>query len=316
MSKQFPNVLVRDIFDMIDNDKYAWMVCWGPPRLGKSTLCLLVAYWVYKDWDKVLESIVFSLNELLYKIEHGIPERWPTRNLLHMRIPLLIWDDFACHAGKAKTQHERSWDIFKGAFDSLGTKLGVLIANMVTPSSPTQQLTEKYSHELFVYTRGRCKYDKVKHQQDFYNFRTRQNKEWLCEFEFGQIPKDVFKQYDEKRCSLADEVLVSIKDVMATTEVEAILKRMKPIDVSLLTFLEQKGPSYNDAIYDMLGDEAREAVIRLKARGLIVPRMLKTSRRYRYHITDLGSSVLVEAKKEAEKTKDVSAVAHVTSVTK
>jgi len=294
------NVLVRDLYDIIDNDKYAWIVCWGPPRYGKSTLCLLLAYWIYKDWDKVLDCIVFNLNQLLYKLERGIPERWPTRNQLHDRTPLLIWDDFACHAGKAKTQHERSWDIFKGAFDSLGTKLGVLIANMVTPSSPTQQLTEKYSHELYVYSRGRCKYDRVKHQQDYYNFRTRQNKEWLCDFEFAEVPKDVFKQYDEMRCSLADEVLVSIKDVMAVTEVETIVKRVKPIDVNLLRLIDEKGPTYSKAILEELGAESRDALVRLKARGLIVPRR-ESAHYYKYDMTDLGVSVLEALNREKPK---------------
>jgi len=294
------NVLVRDLYDIIHTDRYAWIVCWGPPRYGKSTLCLLLSYWIYKDWDKVLDSVVFNLNQLLYKLEGGIPAKWPTRNLLHDRIPLLIWDDFACHAGKAKTQHERSWDIFKGAFDSLGTKLGVLIANMVTPSSPTLQLTEKYSHELYVYSRGRCKYDKVKHQQDYYNFRTRQNKEWLCDFEFAEVPKDVFKQYDEMRCSLADEVLVSIKDVMAVTEVETILKRVKPIDMNLLRLIDEKGPTYSKAILEELGAESREALVRLKARGLIVPRR-ESAHYYKYDMTDLGVSVLEALSREKPK---------------
>jgi len=294
------NVLVRDLYDIIHTDRYAWIVCWGPPRYGKSTLCLLLSYWIYKDWDKVLDSVVFNLNQLLYKLEGGIPAKWPTRNLLHDRIPLLIWDDFACHAGKAKTQHERSWDIFKGAFDSLGTKLGVLIANMVTPSSPTLQLTEKYSHELYVYSRGRCKYDRVKHQQDFYNFRTRQNKEWLWDFEFPEVPKDVFKQYDEMRCSLADEVLVSIKDVMAVTEVETILKRVKPIDMNLLRLIDEKGPTYSKAILEELGAESREALVRLKARGLIVPRR-ESAHYYKYDMTDLGVSVLEALSREKPK---------------
>lgn len=296
----YPNVLVRDLHDIIHNDKYGWYVCWGPARYGKSTLCLLLSYWVYKDWDKVLNSVVFNLNQLLYKLEHGIPARWPTRNQLHRRIPLLIWDDFACHAGKAKTQHERSWDIFKGAFDSLGVKIGVLIANMVTPSSPTQQLTEKYTHELYVYSRGRCKYDRVKHQQDFYNFRTRQNKEWLCDFEFDQVPADVFRQYDEMRCSLAEEVLVSIKDVMATTEVETIMKRIKPIDVNVLRLIDEKGPTYSKAVLSELGEEGRQAIVRLKARGLIVPRR-ESLHYYKYDMTDLGLSVLEALNQEKPK---------------
>lgn len=300
------NALVHDLFHIIDNDEYAWIVCWGPPRYGKSTLCLLLSYWVYKDWDKVLNSVVFNLNQLLYKLENGIPERWPTRNLLHMRIPLIIWDDFACHAGKAKTQHERSWDIFKGAFDSLGTKIGVLIANMVTPSSPTQQLTEKFTHELFVYTRGRCKYDKVKHQQDFYNFRSRQNKEWLDDFEFDEIPKDVFKQYDEMRCSLADEVLVSIKDVMAVTEVETILKRISATDITVLNIIKEEGlrrDAQRQRI-EKLGSEGKKIVVRLKARGLLVPRRIG-NKYYAYDLTDLALSVLegYEKQKELEKSK-------------
>jgi len=288
---KYSNVLIRDLFDIIHNDKYAWIVCWGPPRYGKSSLCLLLGFWIYRDWDKVLNCVVFNLNQLLYKIEHGIPERWPTRNQLHNRIPLVIWDDFATHSGKAKTQHERSWDIFKGAFDSLGVKMGVLIANMVTPSTPTLQLTEKYSHELYVYSRGHVKYDRVKHQQDYYNFRTRQNKEWLCDFEFDQVPRDVFKQYDELRCSLADEVLVSIKDVMATTEVETIVKRIKPTDENLLRFIDDKGRTYSKKILSELGPEGKDALVRLKARGLIVPRR-ESAHYYKYDVTDLGLSVL------------------------
>ncbi len=171
--------------------------------------------------------------------------------------------------------------------------MGVLIANMVTPSSPTQQLTEKYSHELYVYSRGRCKYDRVKHQQDYYNFRTRQNKEWLCDFTFDEIPKDVFKQYDEMRCSLADEVLVSIKDVMATTEMETILKRMKPTDVNLLRLIDRKGPTYSKAILEELGEEGKDTITRLKSKGIIVARR-ESAHYYRYDMTDLGSDVLAE----------------------
>ncbi|UCC58531.1 MAG: hypothetical protein JSW14_01005 [Candidatus Bathyarchaeum sp.] len=283
--------IVKDIRHMIDNDEYAWMVCWGPPRKGKSTLCLLLAYHIYKDWNKVLDCIVFNLNQLLYKLQKGIPERWPTHNDLHMRVPLIIWDDFGAHSNKAKTQHERGWDTFKGAFDTLGTKLGVLIANMVSPSEPTQQLVDKYSHELWVYSRGRCKYDRVKQQQDFRSWHSRQSKEWLQDFKFGEIPLDVFKQYDEMRCGLADEVLFSINETMATTQVDKIAKRIAQIDIDILTLLTRRGPTYHKAIKNEFGKPSHDALIRLKARGLVVPRRESQSY-YKYDITDLGFSVL------------------------
>jgi hypothetical protein len=298
--KQLDNAVIREFWDIIDNDRYAWVVTWGEARTGKSTLNLLLAYHIYKDWDAVLDSVVFNLNQLLYKIQKGIPRRFPTRNGLHNRIPLIVWDDFACHSGKARTQHERSWDIFKGAFDSLGTKLGVLIANMVIPSSPTAQLTEKFTHECWVYTRGRVKFDRIRHQQDYYNYRARQKKDWIDDFEFGQVPKDVFKQYDEMRCGLADEVLVSISDTMVATELDKILKRLLPVDVELMNLIFTKGLLHTKTVYSELGNAGKEAVVRLKARGLVVPRRMGKDY-YKYDLSDFGLNVLkVANEKEGE----------------
>jgi len=292
----YPNVLIRDIRNAIDNDEYMWIVCWGPARTGKSTLCLLISQWVYNDWDKVHGSYVFNLNQLLHNLEKGLPCRWPTRNQLHMRVPLLIWDDFAVHSGKAKTQHDMVFDYFKGAFDSLGVKMGVLIANMVSPGSPTQQLSEKFTHELWVPSRGYCKYDKIHRQQDYTGFRPKSKKTWLTEFEFGELPLEEFKQYDEQRCNLADEVFVVMKDIMATTEMGAIIKRMLPIDLTLLQLIQQKGPIYTQAITEALGDEGKEAKVRMTARKLL-NRVRVGPHYYKYDLSDLGLEVLRELEK-------------------
>jgi len=68
----------------------------------------------------------------------------------HMRVPVLLIDDFAAQCGKAKTQHEKVWDLFKGSFDTLGTRIGVLLATMIEPTSPTEQLLLKYTHEVKI----------------------------------------------------------------------------------------------------------------------------------------------------------------------
>lgn len=283
--------LVKDLWDIINDDLYAWFCVWGPPRTGKSNLCLLLSYYVYKDWDKVLNSVVFNLNGLLYKLQAGEPQRFPTYNGLHKRVPLIIMDDYGAHCNKAKTQHERGWDVFKGGFDTLGTMLGILIANMVSPNEATQQLSDKYTHEIFVHSRGQAKYDKVHQQQDFNSWRAMQSKEWLQEFTFGEVPKDVFKQYDEMRCQLAQEVLFSINETMAVEQVENIMRRIQKTDINLLSILLKKGPSNYDVLRDDLGQDYKDAIVRLKARGLIVPKRIK-SHHYKYDITDLGLSVV------------------------
>lgn len=300
MSKTNP--LLNDLYNIIDNDLYAWFCVWGPPRTGKSTLCLLIAFWIYKDWDSVLNCIVFSLNGLLYKLEKGEPVLWPTRNDLHKRVPFIFIDDFGAHCNKAKTQHERGWDVFKGGFDTLGTKLGVLMANMVSPSEATQQLQEKYTHEIFVHSRGQAKYDKVHQQQDYKRWESRRTKEWRWEFDFEEIPKDVFKQYDEMRCQLADEVLFSINETIVIDQISNILNRIQPMDVNLLSLIRTKGLMYHRKIYDELGEESRDAITRMKSRGLIVPKRAKSDTGYYlYDITDLGRTVLEEYEKDEHK---------------
>jgi len=289
--------LIKDLHNIINNDLYAWFCVWGPPRTGKSNLCLLMGYWIYKDWDLVLNSIVFNLNGLLYKLQKGEPAKFPTYNKLHNRVPLLIMDDYGAHCNKAKTQHERGWDIFKGGFDTLGTMLGVLIANMVSPNEATQQLSEKYTHEIFVHSRGAAKYDEVNQQQDFRSWRSRQKKEWLEEFKFEQVPNDVFLQYDEMRCQLAEEVLFSINETMAVEQVEQILKRIQPLDINLLNILLQKGPSTFEVLKDEMGPEYRNTVVRMKARGIIVPQKVGNNY-YKYDITELGMSIVKALQEE------------------
>ena len=119
---------------------------------------------------------------------------------------------------------------------------GSLLQIWLTQQKATQQLVDKYSHELWVYKREHRKYDMVKQQQDYWTWHSRQSKEWLDDFEFGEAPSDVFKQYDEMRCGLADEVLFSINDTRATTQVGLIVKRIQQVDVKVLNLLKIRVP--------------------------------------------------------------------------
>jgi len=296
--------LIRDVYHAIYEDEWMWVSIWGEPRTGKSTLGLLILYYVYKDWNKVLNSIAFSLNQVLYKIQNGIPELWPTRNGLHMRIPVLLWDDYGAHSNKAKTQYQRSWDVFKGSFDTLGTKIGVLMATMLSPNEATQQIAERYTHEIWCPTRGVYKYDRWRQQQDYRGFKSRGTKEWLDEQEFGQVPFEVFKQYDEMRQSLADEALVSIMDTIVETETDIVIKRLVPVDYKFMQLILERGPLSEYILKKEFGSEGRTIVTRLKARSVIVPKEVSKDN-YSYDLTDLGLEILRtrETKENKEKEK-------------
>lgn len=277
-----------------------YICVWGDPRTGKSTFCMDLMYYIYKDWDKVLSANVFNLNQILYQIKKGIPERWPTLNKLHNRIPILNWDDFAAHSGKAKTQHDKAWDVFKGAFDTLGTKLGVLLVNMVSPRSPTQQLQEKYTHEVWIPWKGHYKYDEVHSRQDYRGWKPQISKEWLDEDDFDPMPMEIFKEYDEMRMSLADEVLQSVEDTMVDTHMDTLVKRVQPTDIELLTLIKNKGMVYGQIIDEALGPHSRLTLTRCKSRGLVIPIRIK-GQYYKYDITELGLELLDTLAKQKEK---------------
>ena len=288
--------IIRDVWNAILNDLWMWCVVWGEPRCGKTSFKMQVAYEVYKDWDKVLQSFVFNLSGLLYKIDKGTPERVPTLNKLHMRVPIMLFDDWGGSSNKAYTQYDKSWDIFKGGFDLLGTKLSVLMASMVDPSEPTYQLQQKYTHEIFITKRGVYKYDRVIWDQDFSGWKPRKRKEWVETNYFEPVPDDVYKQYDEMRLSLVDEMEQRIKDSMAETQTEAILKRLQLSDINLIKSIEEQGQiSYMGFLRDA-PKEYKDALIRCKARNLVIP--IRKGSVYWYDLTDLGLEVLKQIKKE------------------
>jgi len=298
MSDDSPAV-VRDVWDAILNDRWMWVAVWGLQRTGKTTFKMQVAYSIYEDWDKVLASFIFNLSGLLYKIDKGEPTRLWTRNQLHNRIPILIYDDFGGTSNKASTQHEQAWDIFKGAFDLLGTEVSVLMASMVDPTEATYQIQEKYSHEVFIPERGVYKYDRVQWMPDYRGWRPKKNKIWIETNYFEEVPRDVYVQYDEMRMSLVHEAKQRIKDAMASdSQMESLLKRLQPLDIQLLELIQAKGLVNIDAIKKELGEDTKEVLVRCKARCLVIP-LNQGNNYYKYDLTDLGYDVLDAIKKRA-----------------
>lgn len=293
--------LVRDVWHTILDDQWMWMVIWGKQRRGKTTCALQLAYAVYGDWDKVLQCFVFTLPGLLYKMKKGTPERVWTRNQLHNRVPMIIYDDWGGSANKAMTQHDKAWDVFKGAFDLFGTKLAVLVATMVDPREPTQQLMDKYTHEVWIPFRGVYKYDEVDWRQDYWGWKPTTKKDWIESQDFYQVPADVYKEYDEMRMSLVDEAVQRITDAMVES-IGFTLNRLLPLDVKLLYIIEKRGPIFHRKVKEELGEEeGKETLVRCKARNLVVP-IRKSGTYYKYDLTDFGREVLraLESKEMAQ----------------
>jgi len=64
----------------------------GPQGCGKTTYAMLVAYEIYRDWDKVLHYVVFDPLEIMDEIEQSLEK--------NQRIPLIVFDDAGVHLSK------------------------------------------------------------------------------------------------------------------------------------------------------------------------------------------------------------------------
>lgn len=294
--------LFEDVRYTVDHDAYMWIVIWGPARASKTTLAGHILYSLYKDWNIVLNAFVTSLPELIHKIKRGIPETWPTvTEPTHMRVPALNYDDWGAKSNKASTQYSEAWDEFKGGFDVIGRRIGVLVGTMVDPTEPTFQIANKYTHEIRILRRGLYKYDSVEWEQDYRGWRPRARKRCQEINTFDPWPLEIYKQYDaEIREDLTDEVFMRIEDKLAETHVEHILKRAKPMDFQVLQLIVDRGVLRKDnEAYNKI---EKDTIIRLKSRNLITP-IKVTASRYGYDITNLGIEVL-DAKKNAETDKN------------
>lgn len=289
---QKPQV-IKDIHYAIDEDEWMFGVIWGKPRTGKSNLSLKLGYEVYQEWDKVLGCVVFNLAGLLHNMHEGLPQRILTKNGKHNRVPYMIGDDWGANFNKARTQHEQAYDLLKGAWDTYGTKLAVIMVNMNRPDELTRQLTEKYTHEIYVPIRGVAKYDQIHWQPNYYGWDTRQSKTWIEEFKFGKVPEDIYREYDESRMALCDETYQLIQDAIANTETEKVIKRSDETDIELLETISLRGTVERSWFFKPENERIHERINRNKARGLIVSiRKSGTKSSYYYELTELGRTVL------------------------
>jgi hypothetical protein len=201
-------------------------------------------------------------------------------------------DDWGAHSNKAKTQHEPAFDIFKGAIDTYGTKFAVLLSSMGTPNSLTQQLTEKYTHELYVPERGLAKYDIVDWQQNFNGWQVRTDKAWQDSFTFDEVPIDVYREYDENRLNLVDELNQLITDAMIDNEAVKLLKRMEPIEKDFLELVNQHGTVNRGFFLKPENEKYKEVLKKCKARSLVIPIKKAGTEQYCYDLTDLGFEIV------------------------
>lgn len=293
--------LLTDTYDAVYSDDFNFIIFWGPARKSKTTLAGWVLHNMYNnDWNKVLMSFAWNLDQVITRIEKGIPEKIWTTNKFHNRVPGVCWDDFAASSGKATSQYDKSFDELKGGFDVMGTSIANIMLTMLDPASITNQLMWKYTHEVQLLEKGVYKYDSVTFQQDFHGWKPRVKKIPIETNTFDKWPTWVYQEYDQIRMSLVPQVFQRIRDAQKISKIDTLLQLVNAEDLNLLRLIQVKGPLTISILADEIGENGKTIINRCKSRSLINP-MRCGDNYYKMELGYLGIEVL----KTLDKDRDI-----------
>lgn len=274
----------------VEENRGVFIPICGAKGLGKSTLAGWLAYSYYKDWEKVKEHFIFTLDQLLYMIEN------------RETIPLVVWDDMAVHFGKWTMTNKKLPKTFFEYFQGIRVKVRCLIGTMVRLSSPPKALREDYFGEVIMTKRGIAIYNSYRRGINFKH--TGEESTYKAFVEYIQVtsplPDEFRTWYEEQRLKLLEMKYQKLLDVLAD-ENRLFLKGLSPLEGSLFMMLVRDGCLDSmslDRVRLTYGSEVDNAINRFLAYGVVVQKGNK------YIMTDFAKklrSLMVEAESKAKR---------------
>jgi len=183
-------------------------VIYGMQRSGKTMYSLLVMYDLYEDWDKVLDNVFFTLEDLI----GAIKERVLTNFSASKQLKVICWDDAGVHGSKYLFFRSRQLaEYLQNLFDVIGLAVKAILITTPSPENllkavrgyeflrvKIRKLDDSnrvaYGYKSVLLPSGKMIVRKI--FKDFYNI---------------YIPNDVYKQYLEMREQYLEEAVENLE---------------------------------------------------------------------------------------------------------
>jgi hypothetical protein len=199
--------------------KYATVGLWGEQGSGKSSRLLAQGHWIYKDWDHVLDSIVFKPMELKSKLK-SIP--------MGQRYPWLGWDDVSVHfTSNAFRSDLDAYEAIDKVWASLRVKASVVSLTIPHIGRLAKNLKDYISHEVYIGPNQMLQVQRIVKLQSFNKMAPELFKiliEKPHKFNLFDVPKDVFKEYWQRRLELTEEALDMMDDATGPVDTEGFTR--------------------------------------------------------------------------------------------
>lgn len=203
------------IVDAVKIGGYETVNLWGVQGAGKSSRMLQIGYWVYKDWDTVLENIVFKPNEFVKRLESTPPKT---------RIPCLLWDDIGVHYTSSTFKTNISqYQAVDATWAAIRTRCNVIVLTIPLIDRLAKNIKDNITFEVYI---GRNQMELTQRivrlpgidQIESNLFKIVVEKPDT--FDLYEVPEDVFKKYWEMRLRLTKEALQQLDQTVSPEDME------------------------------------------------------------------------------------------------
>jgi hypothetical protein len=187
--------------------RYATVCVWGEQGSYKSNRLLQQGYWIYKDWDMVLDNLVFKPLELKAKLK-ALP--------MGQRYPWIGWDDVGVHYTSSTFRiNIDEYSAIDAVWASLRVKCSVVTLTIPNISRLARNLKDNVSHECYLGPNAMEQVQRIVRLQSFKQMEAETFKVLIERgpFEPYKVPRDVFSEYWERRLVLTEEALDLMDEV-------------------------------------------------------------------------------------------------------
>jgi len=196
------------LIEAVSKNGYETACIWGVQGSGKSNRSLQMGYWIYEDWNKVLDNIIFKPSELVERLE-AIPD--------YERIPCLIWDDVGVHYPGSKFKTDiKEYEAVDEVWAAIRTKVAVVILTIPLVNRLAKNLRDNLTFEIYLGRNQREIINRLYHLPGLDEIHSNFFKvmvEWPEVFDLYKVPSNIWWKYWDMRLKLTKEALETLRGV-------------------------------------------------------------------------------------------------------
>ena len=204
---------------------YETVDLWGVQGSGKSSRMLQMLYWIYEDWEEVLNHIIFKPSTLVETLEE-VPD--------NEVLPALGWDDIGVHYPSSKFKTDiKQYEAVDSTWAAIRTKVHVVITTIPLIDRLAKNVKDNVTFEVFL---GKNQMELINRvfrlpgtqsiESNFFKVAI----ERPSKFDLFFIPPDIWARYWKMRLRLTKEALSSLR---SSTDMENVEGYIPVLEASL-----------------------------------------------------------------------------------